>query len=83
MAYTKKSRNIQAVIKKGWTPDKMQNDDDYMTINISDRYGERIVEIKVICEEWEGVKAYKVYIARELWCDFTVNKKREYEYREV
>ena len=83
MAYAKKSKNIQARIEKGWTSDKLQNDDDFMKIDIKDRYGERIIEIKVICDEWAEVRAYKVYVGNKLWADFTINKKREYEYREV
>lgn len=83
MGYVKKSKNIQAHIKKGWTTDKYQNDDNYIDIDIKDRYGSRIVEVKVLCDEWADIRAYKVYIGKELWIDFTINSKREYEYKET
>ena len=83
MAYIKKSKNIQARIRKGWTPDKLQNDDDVMEIKIKDRYNEPIINIKVVCDEYEDIKAYKVWIGQDLWADYTVNRQREYEFREV
>lgn len=78
-----KMKNINCNISKRWTPTKHQEDDSLMIIDIRDRYGARIIEVKILCEEWYNTQSYRVYVGQDLWADFTVDKNRDYEYREV